>query len=106
MDDGGWQTVAEARAVLQEAISNPTNATLYDLKDWDNYLVGGQIREEDSPGNYLLRETNNQLQLVIFTPDGGEDISEHLGFAAAALNLRAFPKNLDREPFCWHQVRL
>ncbi len=28
--------------------------------------LAGKFREEDSPGNYLLRETNNQLQLVIF----------------------------------------
>jgi hypothetical protein len=72
--DGGWQTVAEARAGLQETISNPTNAAVYGLKGWDNYLVSGQVHEEDSPGNYLLCETNNQLQLITFNPDGGEEI--------------------------------
>jgi hypothetical protein len=51
---GGWQTMAEARAKLQGA---------------------GQIHEEDSPGNYLLRETNNQMQLIFFDPDGGEVIA-------------------------------
>jgi hypothetical protein len=34
------------------------------------------MREEDSPGNYLLRETNNQLQLIFFYPNGEEEISE------------------------------
>lgn len=72
LDDGGWQTVAEARAILQKATSNPTNAVAYGMKDWDNNLVGGQIREEDSPGNYLLRETNNQLQFMSIRNDGGE----------------------------------
>ena len=73
LEDGGWRTLAEARAVLQEAISNPTNPVV-DRIGWTNYLVGGQIREEDSPGNYLLRETNNQLEFVGFYPDGAEEI--------------------------------
>jgi len=73
LEDGGWHTPAEARAVLQEAISNPTNPVV-GLIGWTNYLVGGQIREEDSPGNYLLRETNNQLEFVGFYPDGAEEI--------------------------------
>jgi hypothetical protein len=72
--DGGWQTVAEARAGLQETISNPTNAAVYGLQGWDNYLVGGQIREEDLPGNYILRTNNNQLELVTFNTDGGEEV--------------------------------
>lgn len=69
-----WHTPAEIRTGLQELISNPTNAVEYGLKNWDNDLVGGQFREEDSPGNYLLRETNNQLQLIGFKPDGEEEI--------------------------------
>jgi hypothetical protein len=72
LDDGGWQTITEARAILQKATSNPTNAIAYGVTNWDNCLVSGQIREEDSPGNYLLRETNNQLQFVTIGNDGGE----------------------------------
>ena len=49
---------------------------MYGVKNWDNYFVGGQIREEDSPGNYLLRETNNQLQFVSFNSDGGEGVMD------------------------------
>jgi hypothetical protein len=74
--DENWQTLAQARAGFQELISNPTNAADWYLKNWDNYFVGGQIREEDSPGNYLLRETNNQLQLVFINLDGGEEIAD------------------------------
>jgi hypothetical protein len=74
--DENWQTLAQARAGLQEATSNPTNAAVYGLKNWDNYFVGGQMHEEDSPGNYLLRETNNQLQLIFFNADGGEEMPE------------------------------
>jgi hypothetical protein len=76
LGDSDWHTTAEVRAGLQQTISNPTNAAVYGLKNWDNYFVGGQMREEDSPGNYLLRETNNQLQLIFFYPNGEEEISE------------------------------
>lgn len=74
--DENWQTLTQARAGFQELISNPTNAANWGLKNWDNNWVGGQMHEEDSPGNYLLRETNNQLQLIFFNTDGGEEISE------------------------------
>jgi hypothetical protein len=47
---------------------------VYGFKSWDNYFVGGQIREEDSPGNYILRQTNNQLQLVTFNAEGAEEV--------------------------------
>ena len=76
LGDSDWKTTAEVRTGLQQTISNPTNAANYGLKNWDNYFVGGQFREEDSPGNYLLRETNNQVQLVFFNPDGGEEIAD------------------------------
>ena len=78
LGDSDWQTTAEARAGFQEMISNPTNAMMYGVKNWDNYFVGGQLREEDSPGNYLLRETNNQLQFITFNSDGGEEVYETL----------------------------
>jgi len=78
LGDFDWHTTAEVRAGFQEMISNPTNATVYGVKNWDNYFVGGHIREEDSPGNYLLRETNNQLQFVTFGYDGGEFVLHSL----------------------------
>jgi hypothetical protein len=74
LEDFDWHTTAEARTGLQIFISNPTNAVAYGLKSWDNYFVGGQIHEEDSPGNYLLREINNQLQFVAFNGNGEEKI--------------------------------
>lgn len=78
LDDLEPKTADEARKGLQDLISNPTNATPYYEGNWDNLLVGGKVREEDSPGNYSLRETNHQLQLVTFTPDGEEEVSETL----------------------------
>jgi len=67
--------MAEARAKLQGVTSKPINSPKKFWRNWRNDLVGGQIHEEDSPGNYLLRETNNQLELIFFKPDGGEEIS-------------------------------
>jgi hypothetical protein len=44
------------------------------LVNFDNYLVGGQIREEDSPGNYTIRETNGQLEFVSYDAQAAEHI--------------------------------
>jgi len=38
----------------------------------ENLLLGGQIHEEDSPGNYLFRESTNCTQFFWFDRDGGE----------------------------------
>ena len=78
LDDLDWHIVtdvAEARTNLRDITSNPTNAANYGLKNWENHFVGGQLREEDSPGNYLLRETNNQLELIFINREGGEELS-------------------------------
>jgi hypothetical protein len=78
LNESGYHTAADARAAIQATISNPTNADYYGLKDWDNYYVGGQFREEDSPGNYVLRETNNLVKLIPIGPDGREDDLDEL----------------------------
>ncbi len=75
LQDFEWKTTAEVRTGLENLISSPTNALNYGLKNWNNAFLGDRIREEDSPGNYLLRETNNQLQLIFFNDDGGEEVS-------------------------------
>jgi hypothetical protein len=79
LDDGGWRSIAEARAKLKATMSDTNNgAIIWDGSNtrygWDNPFTGGQVREEDSPGNYLLRETNNQLQLVTFNLNGEEEV--------------------------------
>ncbi len=71
---GGWQTMDEARAMLRDVTSNSINSPRKFWGNWHNDLVGGQIHEEDSPGNYLLRETNQQVQLIICDTNGGEHV--------------------------------
>jgi len=73
LNESGYHTAADAQAAIQATISNPTNADYYGLNGWDNYYVGGQFREEDSPGNYVLCETNNLLKLIPIDPTGMED---------------------------------
>jgi len=70
--DQECRTPEQVRATLQAFTSNPTNATDYGLKNWDNEFVGGPFREEDSPGNYLMRGTNKHVKLILINPDGSE----------------------------------
>lgn len=68
-------TVAEYRTAFQSIISNPTNLPNLGGENWDNRFVGGQFREEDSPGNYILRERNGSMQLILIDGLGREDIN-------------------------------
>jgi hypothetical protein len=36
----------------------------------ENYLSGGIIHEEDSPGNYQLRQAGNRVECVIYDASG------------------------------------
>ncbi len=67
----------EARRVL----ANPTNSLAkkawerYVQGDlWPNHYLGGQIREEDSPGNFILREQDGLMEYVTFDAEGGERV--------------------------------
>ncbi|HEY9174057.1 MAG TPA: DUF2330 domain-containing protein [Verrucomicrobiae bacterium] len=42
--------------------------------NWQNYLLGGPLREEDSPGNYTIRETNGRLQFIGYDAQGAEHV--------------------------------
>jgi hypothetical protein len=82
LEDCDWHNLSEARAGLEKLLSIDTNAVVYGLKNWENPLLGGRIHEEDSPGNYQLSETNNQLQFIGYDWDGGEYIHDALDFPA------------------------
>ncbi len=68
---------AEARRVLSSA-SNDARSRRYgedeESNPWDNALLGGTMREEDSPGNYTIRETNGQLQFIGYDAQGAEHV--------------------------------
>jgi Uncharacterized protein conserved in bacteria (DUF2330) len=70
-------TAATARAIL----ANPTNSisaqswtNYFRGGHWDNHLLGGQVREEDSPGNYTFRETTGGLGYVTYDAQGADHV--------------------------------
>jgi hypothetical protein len=67
---------AQASLILSDSTNNLNATTWAQSSNWqislNNYFLGGQIREEDSPGNYLLRETNGTVELVVFDAQGAE----------------------------------
>jgi len=70
-------TAATARAIL----ANPTNSISakdwrYEFRGdhWDNLLLGGQFREEDSPGNYTFRETAGGLEFITYDAQGADHV--------------------------------
>ena len=72
----------DTRSRVRSVITVPrTNAPYWkewarssDWENWQNYLVGGPLREEDSPGNYTIRETNGQLQFIGYDAQGAEHV--------------------------------
>lgn len=82
-----WMSLIDMKPSSRDALSaeagrilaNPTNDT--ESQAWaesgrfqvlENYLVGGRLREEDSPGNFIIREAGEELEFVVFDSDGGE----------------------------------
>ncbi len=73
-------TLTRARAVLAELASYLTKQPRirynerYERSVGDNLLLGGKIHEEDSPGNYTLRETDDGLEYVTYDAQGAEHV--------------------------------
>jgi len=61
------KTLAEARKAVEQVANSMT----------ENVLLGGQIHEEDSPGNYKIRKSTNGFEFVWFDADGGEHILQN-----------------------------
>ena len=79
LSDTNPMTVAEISAEAQHLLTNPTNDVEWSrfagpAKDLENNLLGGRIREEDSPGNFTLRETGNRIEFVAYDAQGAEHI--------------------------------
>ncbi len=59
-------SLVESRALIKSILTNERIAT------GGNVLLGGAIREEDSPGNYVLRQSTNGVEFLWFDENGGE----------------------------------
>lgn len=60
--DSPPKSIEEARRAVVFQGSMKTN----------NFLLGGGIREEDSPGNYVIRQTTNGFEFLWFDGNGAE----------------------------------
>jgi hypothetical protein len=81
LDTTNSVTRAEISAQARHLLANPTNDVEWryfggHLDHLDNYLLGGRIREEDSPGNFILRENGNQLEFVAYDAQGAEHVEK------------------------------
>jgi hypothetical protein len=65
VDHTNQLSLDESRAVLRRLV----DARQIEM---GNQLLGGVIREEDSPGNYMLRKTTNGVEFFWFDAAGGE----------------------------------
>lgn len=81
MADNPLATRAEISAEARRLLANPTNdlswfryAQRSGTKSWENLLVGGDVREEDSPGNFTLRENGDELEFVGYDSQGAEHV--------------------------------
>ena len=77
-----FSSVALARVTAENLLKlTPTNTPYWnqfahgvDWADWHNDWLGGPLHEEDSPGNYTIREENGKLRLVFYDEEGAEHI--------------------------------
>jgi hypothetical protein len=80
LDYTNMVTLPVIKAEASRVLSNPTNdvdrvrSAQSDLKDPNNELLGGHIHEEDSPGNYTIRENGGRLEFVAYDAQGAEHV--------------------------------
>jgi hypothetical protein len=72
LQEGNYQTLAQARADAQTILHSNDDY----FGALENTFTGEPVHEEDSPGNYVLQVTNNELQLVTFDADGRAGVSD------------------------------
>jgi hypothetical protein len=81
LEAGTNVTLATARAILSDFVASiggpdPARRSLSNVVV--NPLLGGTVHEEDSPGNYTLRETATGLEFVAYDAQGAEHVLSRL----------------------------
>jgi hypothetical protein len=83
LSDTNYASHAEASGDASRVLANPNNdarwkgwLTNHSGRSFENYLSGGRVREEDSPGNFTLREVGDELEFVIYDAQGAEHVFE------------------------------
>jgi len=75
------RTQAEIRQELRRVLATPSEAyngvfvsKHHGGTGWENLLLGGPIREEDSPGNFTLRENGDELEFLGYDSQGAPHV--------------------------------
>ncbi|HEX5219038.1 MAG TPA: hypothetical protein VFZ59_05675 [Verrucomicrobiae bacterium] len=66
-------TLEEARSLLAVKSNRVAAANEWGVNASNHYL-GGEIHEEDSPGNFILREKDGEIELVIYDAQAAERV--------------------------------
>lgn len=71
----------EGLEAARRILANPTNTVTKQIWEgllkggnWPNHYMGGMVHEEDSPGNFILREQDGLMEYVVFDAEGAERV--------------------------------
>ncbi len=88
LSDATPGSLVEARKAARDVLERPGEwvtfvkvAKSYGGTGWDNFISGGQIREEDSPGNFTLRQKDGLIEFVAYDALGAEHVMGPVGSA-------------------------
>jgi uncharacterized protein DUF2330 len=76
LGDADATNVVAMRTVAKRLLANPPDSWLKNHPEMFENLLGGRIHEEDSPGNYIIREKGGRLEFVSYDAQGAEHVLE------------------------------
>jgi hypothetical protein len=68
------QELHQVLAIPSEDYDGLSPAQREGVTSWENLLLGGAIREEDSPGNFTLRENGDELEFLGYDSQGAPHV--------------------------------
>jgi len=71
-------SIAEIRSLIERV------PRYLEVDDPSNVLLGGTIQEEDSPGNYTLRETKEGIEFLGYDPLGGWEVIDVFSYPSSS----------------------
>ncbi len=86
LNDATTGSLAETRKAARQVLEQPGEwvafmevAKRHGGTGWYNFILGNQIHEEDSPGNFILRESCGVVEFVAYDALGAEHVIGKLG---------------------------
>jgi hypothetical protein len=75
LEDSRFAGADEARAEIRRIVGGRDGKFFKKMGvDWENYYLGGRIHEEDSPGNFVMRDTAGGIEFVAHDAQGTEHV--------------------------------